>query len=195
MKDRLRKAIWRLGGLRVCANSGSEEVQMRFVPTRFMGMTGGADFLGRHEEQLSSTRIRRILSGTNDENETVKALDGVALSPSLLFEYVQRHKRREQQQYESQPEVQRQLRKERRWKENGLDDEQYSAERHAWRLRQQDKGSSAFWMLRHCARSDILEAEQDLKVRGGEWKKYDIEDLEFVLFRNVQKLRAGYAGN
>tara|TARA_R110002003_G_scaffold141_33_gene13148 strand:- start:862 stop:1185 length:324 start_codon:yes stop_codon:yes gene_type:complete len=70
---------------------------MRFVPTRFIGMEGGAWFLGHPEKQfnkpISSTRIRAILAEVDDKATMVKALSGVALSPELLFEYVQEHKR------------------------------------------------------------------------------------------------------
>ena len=91
---RLRAAIWHLGQIRVCQHaSGSPERWIRFVPTRFIGMQGGAWFLGYPENQLSSTRIRRILAEVDNENDMVTALTGVALNPKLLFKYVQWHKK------------------------------------------------------------------------------------------------------
>lgn len=73
--------------------SGSPERWVRYVPIRFFGMEGEAWFLGSTEEQLSSTGSRRALAEIDNREKFVKALDGIALSPSLLFDYVQKEKR------------------------------------------------------------------------------------------------------
>jgi hypothetical protein len=60
-------------------------------------MESGAWFLGHPDKQfnkpISSTRIRTILAEVDDKAAMVKALSGVALSPELLFEHIQKHKR------------------------------------------------------------------------------------------------------
>jgi hypothetical protein len=103
VKFRLQAAIWHLGQVRVCQHkSGSPDRWMRLVPSRFFGMEGGAGFLGNPEEQISSTRIRAALTNISDKHEMVRALSGIALSPGLLFDYIQKHKREEARLLEQQ---------------------------------------------------------------------------------------------
>ncbi|ORY07949.1 hypothetical protein BCR34DRAFT_603748 [Clohesyomyces aquaticus] len=81
--------------LRDAPSNWRDEQWVRYVPTRFIGMTGGAEWLARpalKEEQLSSTRIRRILQDTDDVDEALNAVSGEALSPQILIEYIQQHK-------------------------------------------------------------------------------------------------------
>ncbi|KAH7089971.1 hypothetical protein FB567DRAFT_619366 [Paraphoma chrysanthemicola] len=95
---RLSAAIWHLGELRHCEHStGPSHQWIRFVPTRLIGMEGGAWFLGYPEKQfskqISSTRIRVIMAEVDEKVAMVKALPGVALRPELLFDYTQDQKR------------------------------------------------------------------------------------------------------
>ena len=92
IKDRLRTGIWRLGQTRMCHHStGPSSEWLRYVPTRFFGMTGGVWFLGYKEEPLSSTRLRRALAASNDGEQLNKYITDVALSPRLLTLYVKLH--------------------------------------------------------------------------------------------------------
>jgi len=91
-KDRLRTGIWRLGQTRMCHRStGLSTEWLRYVPTRFFGMTGGVWFLGYKEEALSSTRLRRALAASNDGEQLSKSITDVALSPRLLTQYIKSH--------------------------------------------------------------------------------------------------------
>jgi hypothetical protein len=92
VKDRLRIGVWRLGETRACRRStGSPTEWMRYVPTRFFGMTGGVWFLGSKEEQSSSSRLHYLLASPDDADQLKKAQLGNALSPQLLLQYIQSH--------------------------------------------------------------------------------------------------------
>lgn len=58
-------------------------------------MNGGTESLGTKEEQPSSTPIRLILANVNDDIALIKTLTGIALSPSLLFHFLQQLKAQE----------------------------------------------------------------------------------------------------
>jgi hypothetical protein len=95
IKDRLRTHIWRLGQTRFCRHStGPPNQWVRFVPTSFFGMTGGAWFVGHQEEPISSTRLRHVITNSIHVDELEKALPGIALSPQLLIQYIKLHRRR-----------------------------------------------------------------------------------------------------
>jgi hypothetical protein len=94
LKFRLQKGVWRLGQVRECQHlTGPAEQRVRYVPTKFFGMEGEAEFLGtpRQENEISSTRIREILTHVGNREDMVEALSGVALCPSDLVTYVRRH--------------------------------------------------------------------------------------------------------
>ena len=87
VKTRLRTSIMRLGNTRICSHlDGESDRWMRFVPIRFVGPNGGANFLGYKDVGLSSTLIRMHLD-TKQGAELLQALTGLALSPELLIQY------------------------------------------------------------------------------------------------------------
>jgi hypothetical protein len=99
---RLQTALWHLGQVRHCKHiSGSPWRWVRYVPTRFFGMQGGAWFLVSAEEQLSSTSICRVLTAFDNEHEFVNALNDIALSPTLLFSYVRKQKQKRKKELQS----------------------------------------------------------------------------------------------
>ncbi|KAF2865680.1 hypothetical protein BDV95DRAFT_599642 [Massariosphaeria phaeospora] len=89
LEFRLQRNLRRLGPVRVCQHlTGPPHQWLRFVPTRFIGMTSGANFLGDKVEGISSTRIRRTIANQTSREAFIEALGGMALSPELLYEYI-----------------------------------------------------------------------------------------------------------
>jgi hypothetical protein len=95
MMSRLRTSVCQLGEVRFFHHIlGPPEQWMRFVPVCHADMSGGAEFLGRKEQQLSLTRIRRVFAEM-DKEKFMQALTGVTLNQSMLSGYLQWRKREE----------------------------------------------------------------------------------------------------
>ena len=199
IKDRLRTGIWRLGQTRMCHRStGPSTEWLRYVPTRFFGMTGGVWFLGYKEEPLSSTRLRRALANSNDGEPLSKYITDVALSPRLLTRYVksrvagatlQRKRPAEEDTGAQAKRVERegQQRQLKRLKQDFARNENaYKAnQRIAWRGR--EKSEFRDWnRLEWQDRRDVYKAERAMTQ---DWKMLkDPIRKENILFQYLEKM-------
>ncbi|KAH6868785.1 hypothetical protein BKA58DRAFT_201028 [Alternaria rosae] len=199
IKDRLRTGMWRLGQTRMCHRSKAPSTEwLRYVPTRFFGMTGGVWFLGYKEQQLSSTRLRRALASSNDAEQLKKSITGVALSPQLLIQYLRPHqqrttlKRKRTAEEGKEAEVKRveregQARKFKKLKQTyeQIKGGYLAKQRTAWRGRQ--KKTYHDWdQLSRQDRQDILHAE---KAMTRNWRALkDPTRKEDILFQHLDKM-------
>ncbi|KAF2655753.1 hypothetical protein K491DRAFT_678673 [Lophiostoma macrostomum CBS 122681] len=86
IKDRLRTATNRAGQIRECRHQLWHNKWIRFIPKRFIGMTGGAGFLGTNETPTSSSRILEIIWSATSAKKAMEQLEGVALAPDLVLQ-------------------------------------------------------------------------------------------------------------
>jgi hypothetical protein len=89
VKFLLRSCTMRLGHIRMCLSKQNDYSWIRFVPTSFLGMTGGAEFLGDNKTlAMSSSLMMKIIRAAQTKSELWTQLKDLALNPELMLQYL-----------------------------------------------------------------------------------------------------------